>query len=255
VRLDQFHRRMYEVIRAINNAEFDVNMAWKYSDEVYNNQFVGHLTALLALARVVDDKPRFTAVLDGGAGASAVKLPWTMLFDHVIYGPADRPLLRITPNTSVDPLKSHPAYSSPIVAAGEINDRYRNSNPSQGMGYPMGSLQGLYMQAELLGLAGYGAYGYRGAHGQSIEMATRYYACFAKTAGFRQTITAENASACPDAQQYVGKVVNGVDVNVVIGAYRFPDDAALTELAAGAKTSASIGPYSLEPILFGKWQD
>jgi hypothetical protein len=75
---------MYDVIRAIHNAEFDVNMTWKYSDEVYNNQFVGHLTALLALARVVNDKPRFTAVLDGGAGTGTVKLPWPQLFDHVM---------------------------------------------------------------------------------------------------------------------------------------------------------------------------
>jgi hypothetical protein len=253
--LDGFHRNMYDVIRAIHNAEFDVDMTWKYPDEVYNNQFVAHLTALLALARLVDDKPGFAAVLDGGVDAGAVKLPWVVLFDHIIYGPADRPLLRITPNTSVDPRNSHPAYSTSVVAAGEINDPYRNSNPAQGMGYPMGSLQGLFMQAELLRLAGYDAYGYRGAHGQSIAMATRYYACFAKVAGFRQTITAENGKACPDVQQYIGKVVNAVDANVMIGAYRFPDDPLLAELDTAARTSASTGPYSLEPILFGKWRD
>jgi hypothetical protein len=123
------------------------------------------------------------------------------------------------------------------------------------VGYPMGSLQSLYMQAELLALAGYNPYGYRGAHGQSIEMATDYYACFVKTAGFRKIITAENSKACPDAQEYVGRVVNGVDTNVVIGAYRFPNDAALMELDTAAKASASIGPFSLEPILYGKWRD
>jgi len=32
-----------------------------------------------------------------------VKLPWIELLDHVVYGPSDRPLLRITPNSSVDP--------------------------------------------------------------------------------------------------------------------------------------------------------
>ena len=254
-RLDQFHRRMYEAIRAIHNAEFDVNEKWRYSDEVFNNQFVAHLTALLSLARLVDDPSRFKAAIDGGRGAGAVKLPWSVLFDHLIYGPADRPLLRITPNSSIDPLTSHPAYATAVVAAGEINDRYRNSNPSQGMGYPMGSLQGLYMQAEMLQLAGYDAYGYRGPHGQTIEMATRYYACFAAGAGFRQTVTTSNSKACPDVQQYIGKVVNGVDVNVVIGAFRFGKDAALTELDAAAKTSAAIGPFSLEPILYGKWRD
>ena len=103
-----------------------------------------------------------------------------------------------------------------MVAAGEINDRYRNANPSQGVGYPMGSLQSLYLQAELLALAGYDPYGYRGAHGQSIEMVTDYYACFARRTGFRKIITAENAKACLDAQEYVGRVVNGVDCVVVL---------------------------------------
>ncbi len=252
-RLDAFHRHMADAIRTINNEEFDRNMKWKYSDEVYNNQFASHLTSLLAIARLVDDKAAFAAVLDGGAGA--VKPAWTALFDHLIYGPGDRPLLHITPNSDIDPALSHPAYSTAIVAAGEINDRYRNANPSQGVGYPMGTLQSLYMQAELLALAGYDPYGYRGGHGQSIGMATDYYACFAKTAGFRKIITAENAKACSDAQEYVGRVVNGVDTNVVIGAYRFPNDAALTELDAAAKTSASIDPSSLEPILYGKWRD
>jgi hypothetical protein len=228
-------------------------MKWKYSDEVYNNQFASHMTSLLAIARLTDDKAAFAAVLDGGA--AAVKPPWTVLFDHLIYGPGDRPLLHITPNNDIDPARSHPAYSTAMVAACEINDRYRDTNPSQGVGYAMGSLQSLYMQAELLALAGYDPYGYRGARGQSIEMATDYYACFARTTGFRNIITAENAKAFPDAQEYVGRVVNGVDTNVVIGAYRFPNDAALTELDVAAKTSASIDPFSLEPILYGKWRD
>lgn len=252
-RLDGFHRHMADAIRVISNEEFDRNMKWRYSDEAYNNQNASHLTSLLAIARLTDDKVMFAAVLNGGGGA--VKLPWTVLFDHLIYGPADRPLLHITPNNDIDPSSSHPAYSTAMVAAGEINDRYRNSNPSQGVGYPMGSLQSIYMQAELLTLAGYDSYSYRGAHGQSIEMASDYYACFAKTAGFRKTITAESSQACPDAQEYVGRVVNGVDTNVVIGAYRFFNDGALTALDAAAKTSASSGPFSLEPILYGKWRE
>jgi hypothetical protein len=111
------------------------------------------------------------------------------------------------------------------------------------------------MQGELLKIAGFDAYGYRGAHGQSIEMATQYYACYAKTAGFHQVVSAENSRACADFKEYVGRVVNGVDANVLIGAYRFPGNALLTDLDAAAKASASGGPFSLEPILFGKWRD
>jgi len=254
-RLDAFHHNMFDVIRSINNEEYDVNMRWKYSDEVYNNQFVGHLTALLAIARLFDDEPDVETALYGGSGVRTVTLPWVELFDHVIYGPNDTPLLNITPNSSVDPLQSHPAYTTAIVAAGEINDRYRNSNPAQSIGYAMGSLKGLYMAAELMNIAGLNAYAYRGAHGQSLEMATRYYACFAKFAGFAKIVTADNSRDCPDARQYVGKIVNDVETNVVIGIYRFPDDDVLGALDVPAKEVLARSAFQPEPILFGKWRD
>jgi len=164
-------------------------------------------------------------------------------------------LLNITPNTSIDPLKSHPAYSTAIVAPGEINDRYRHNTPAQTIGYPMGSLLGLYMDAELMKIAGLNAYAYRGSHGQSLEMATRCYACFAKYAGFAKVVTAENSGKCPDAQQYFGVIVNGVGENVLIGAYRFPNDDDLIALDASAKAELVPSVFSLEPILFGKWRD
>lgn len=254
-RLDAFHQNMFNVIRSIHNQEYDLNMKMRNSDEVYNNQFVGHLTALLSIARLFDDEQDLEAVLNGGEGVRAIKLPWIELFDHVIYGANDTPLLNITPNSSADPLKSHPAYSTPIVAPGEINDRYRHDNPAQTIGYPMGSLQGLYMAAELMKTAGLNAYFYRGAHGQSLEMATRYYACFAKYAGFMKIITAENSRNCQNATQYLGTIVNGVEPNVLIGAYRFPDDNDLTALVAPAKAALVRSAFSLEPILFGKWRD
>jgi hypothetical protein len=254
-RMETFHRSMFETIRSIHNQEYDLNMKWKYSDEVYNNQFVGHLTALLSIARLLGEEPDFEAALNGGDGARAIKLPWIELFDGVIYGENDTPFLNITPNTSVDPLKNHSAYSTAIVAPGEINDRYRHANPAQTIGYPMGSLQGLYMAAELMKIAGLNAYAYRGAHGQSLEMATDYYACFAKYAGFAKFITAENSRKCPDAQQYYGVIVNGVGENVLIGAYRFPNDGELIALDAPAKADLAISIFSLEPVLFGKWRD
>lgn len=86
-------------------------------------------------------------------------------------------------------------------------------------------------------------------------MATDYYACFAKYAGFAKFITAENSSKCPDAQQYFGVIVNGVGENVLIGAYRFPNDDDLIALDASAKAELRRSVFSLEPILFGKWRD
>ena len=92
-----------------------------------------------------------------------------------------------------------------------------------------------------------------GAHNQSLEMATRYYRCFAKYAGFAKVIRAENSRKCPDAQQYYGTVVIGVGENVLIGAYRFPEDGDLVDLDAPAKAAFVKSAFSLEPILFGKW--
>jgi len=47
---------MFDVIRSMHNQEYDLNMKWRYSDEGYNDQFVGHLTAFLSIARLFDDE-------------------------------------------------------------------------------------------------------------------------------------------------------------------------------------------------------
>jgi hypothetical protein len=140
-------------------------------------------------------------------------------------------------------------------AAGEIQDRYRNLGPLQGIGYPMFTLERLIAAAEILRIAGFDPYAYRGRHEQSIEMALAYYACFGKRAGFGKTVTAENSASCPNAAQYYGKIVDGVDQNETFGAYRFPNDQSITEIEAAAKTASSSGPFSLDAILFGKWRD
>jgi hypothetical protein len=68
-------------------------------------------------------------------------------------------------------------------------------------------------------------------------------------------VAAENSRKCPDAQQYYGVIVNGVGENVLIGAYRFPNDENLIALDASAKAELVHSVFSLEPILFGKWRD
>ena len=111
------------------------------------------------------------------------------------------------------------------------------------------------MAAEIMKNAGLDAYSYRGAHGQSLEMASRYYGCFAKFAGFDKVVTAENSRDCPDMREYLGSIVNGVAPTVLIGAYRFPDDRDLAALDGSAKASYVNSPFSIEPIMFGKWRD
>jgi hypothetical protein len=81
-------------------------------------------------------------------------------------------------------LEHHHDYQSQRAAPGEIADRFRNAEPGKGIGYPMFTLERLLDAAELMRISGFDPYGYRGAHGQSIEMAIEHHACFAKGAGF-----------------------------------------------------------------------
>jgi hypothetical protein len=147
--------------------------------------------------------------------------------------------------------------STAVVAPGEIDDRFRNKGTGQGIGYPMFTLERLVNVAEILRVAGYNPYGYRGAYKQSIEMTIAYYACFAKGAGFAKIVTPDNSRLCPNAPQYYSKLVNDVDRMVQIGAYRFPNNAAITAVEATAKksTSQTLTTFSTDAILFGKWRD
>jgi len=216
------------------------------------------VVAMLATARVLNDERKFKAVLYGGDPMVPVLVPWTELFDHVLYGEADGPIAECVNNHEPDSLTSlaqHHDYQTTLAAPGEIADRFRNANAAQGIGYPMFTLERLINSAELLRNAGFDAYAYRGRHKQSLESALQYYACFAKGAGFGNVVTADNSRFCPNWAQYDGKIVNGVERMVLFGANRFKANASITTLKAAAQTPASNGPFATDAILFGKWQD
>ena len=59
--------------------------------------------------------------------------------------------------------------------------------------------------------------------------------------------------ACPDYQQYIGQIVNRLETDIVMGAYHFPRNTAITELEAAAKAGA--GANLLDPLRFGRWRD
>jgi hypothetical protein len=187
-----------------------------------------------------------------------VLAPWTHLFDHLIYGQADGPAPGCINNHEPDSLSSlanHHDYQTTNATPGEIADRFRNAAPGKGIAYPMFTLERLFDAAELMRIAGFDPYNYSGEHHQSIEIAMEYYACYAKGAGFDKTVTAENSGSCPNAAQYYGRVVSGVDRMLLIGAERFSGNAAITGLEAGAQQTASTGAFSTDAILFGKWRD
>jgi hypothetical protein len=246
-----FHGAMFELLRNSLNYNFQLH-AWPCDH--YSNHTANLLAGLLALARIENHQKAFEAVLFGREPSINVALAWQTFLQSAIYGEGDRPN-DCYPNGGSDALSSRPFFQTRTAAPGEIDDRYRNADPGQGIGYPMFTLERLYDAAEVLRNAGFDPYGYRGSHGQSIEMATQYYACLAKGAGFAGTVSPGNSRACPDAAQYYGKIVSGVDRMVLIGALRFPNNPAVTDLEAAAKVTASSGPFSLDGILFGKWRD
>ena len=252
--LNVFHAAIFNLIREASNfrAAMPQMKGPNSPCDRYSNHVGAHLLGLLAIARLLDDGRRFNAVLYGNDRSLPVTIPWTEWFNHAVYGENDKPI-SCHKNTGPDSLTSHPSFQTAVVAPGEIEDRYRNANPGQAFGYALGVLAGLYEMSDLMKNAGFDALTYRGTHHQSIEMATQYYACYGKNPGFKKTVTADNARACPDYQQYVGQIVNGLEPDIVIGAYRFPGNSVITELEPAAKTAA--GPDVLDAIRFGRWRD
>jgi hypothetical protein len=253
--LNSFHAAMFNLIHEASNFAFTLPEIAKVpyrTCERFSNHFAAHLMGLLSIARLLDDGRKFDAVLYGNDRAIPVGLYWTKYFDHAIYGENDRPIACYK-NPGPDSFTSHPSFQTSIVAPGEIEDRYRNANAVQGFGYTLGVLADLYNMADLMRNAGFDALSYRGVHGQSIEVAADYYACYGKYVGFKKPVTANNARACPDYQQYIGQIVNGLETDIVMGAYHFPGNTAITELEAAAKAGAGVN--LLDPIRFGRWRD
>jgi hypothetical protein len=254
--LNAFHSAIYDLLIK------GLNWSWAHhawACDHYGNHTANGLAGLMATARLTDNQKQFEAVLHGKDPSLRVTLPWTAFFDRAIYGEKDIPNSCYF-NTGADSATSHPFFSTSAVAPGEIDDRFRNKDAAQGFGYPMFTLERLINATEILRLAGFDPYRYRGRHGQSIEMAISYYACFARGAGFYKTVTRDNSGSCPDASQYYGQLVNGVDGMVLTGAHLFPRNDSIAAVESAAKTfvlASSGGPpaFSLDAIRFGRWRN
>src|SRR5580692_5857702 len=257
-RLNAFHEAIFELIRQSENVLY-AGVGFPYSDcSRYTNLATNANVGMLATARLLNDERKVKAVLFGGDAAVPVLAPWTHLFDHLIYEQSDGPAPGCVSNHEPDSqssLDNHHDYQTPRAAPGEMADRFRNAKAGQGIGYPMFTLERLFDAAELMQIAGFDPYRYRGAHGQSIEMAVQYYACFAKGAGLYKTVTQENSGSCLNAAQYYGRLVNGVDRMLLIGAERFSGNKTIAGLESDAQKAASGGAFSTDAILFGKWRD
>ena len=251
--LNSFHSELFNLIVEASEFRFHVpelNHPDRFC-ELYSNHTGTALMGMISIARLLDDERKCKAVVFGGDSSIRLPIPWTAYFDRAIYGESDKPIACYK-NSGPDRLTSKNSFQTSIVAPGEIEDRYRNANKEQAFGYTLGLLAELYDTAEMFRIAGFGAYGYRGSHHQSIEMATQYYACFGKHPGLDETVTADNARACPDYQQYIGQVAHALEPVILIGSYRFPQNTAITELEGPAKTNTKS---SIDVLRFGKWRD
>jgi hypothetical protein len=249
-RLDAMHQDLFDLIREGVNQSLGSPQP---ECQRYANGTAGALAALLGVARLFDDPHRFNAVLLGNDRSIPVGLPWTRFFDGAIYGEADRPM-ECYLNTGSDGLHSGAGFTTPIVAAGEVQDRYR-AGVGQTLRLSHGYVEGSHHRGgepshcRLRSLCLW-------RQPQAIDRDGVAILCvLRKSPGFHKSVSRENARACPNFEQYYGKVVNGVDPNIVIGAFRFPKNAAIGAVEAAAKEASSSGVFSLDAILFGKWTD
>lgn len=250
--LNRFHRAMYELIRSAANTRAEMpefNRPTAICDR-YSNHVGVQILGMVATARLLNDQQRLEAAAHGGS--IRVDIPWTNYLARGIYGDGDHPL-GCAVNTGTDRASSKPYFQTNTVAAGEINDRYRNANPGQGIGYPMFALRAMYAVAIVLDHAGFNAFDYQGPNDQSIKQATIYYACYGATPGFKKTVTSDNASSCTNYQQYMGASVSEVETIVLPGAKRYPDTLLLKKVEPAAKLIAAAG--AVDPLLFGRWDD
>ena len=250
--INPFDVALFNMVRY--DANFDAEPQFRKGDRdcaLYSNQRAMQLLAMLAISRFLNKPTWMAEILYGGVQeAPPTSISWVELFDHAIYGEHDKPV-SCYPNTGKDRASSKPSYQTKNVAPGEIEDRYRNANPEQGIGYPMFTLQDLYLSAVILRNSGYDAFHYRGRHGQSIQMGTDYYACYARNAGFNKVVNAANAHACPNGEEYIGQDVNSVDGNVLFGSEAYPQDSLLHSLLPAAEAQTPDG--EVLGLTFGHW--
>lgn len=247
--LDDFHDNLAQLVRtAANNQSSDTVTGLPCN--CFGNHQANVLAALLAEARLVDSPRKFSDALYGGASSSHVNVPWNLFFNKTIYGVND------TANKCYENGPDFFQLPNVAPAPGEMDDRFR-ALPNQAIGYPMFTLRRLFDAANVIKNSGFDAYGYRGVHGQSIEEAAAYYACYAQHAGFEQTITDSNCLACPDHQQYAGKIATGAP-QMVQAAYWFRNNKTLQSLQGMAKQTLlnkSSGLDVIDAPSFARWQD
>lgn len=244
--LDGFHRAMFDLIHSIVVRRANTGIPCNR----YGNHGANDLAALVAISRLLGSQRMFDTTLYGGDGISPT-VSWTGFFANNVYGRDQKPNACYH-NTGPNGPTSKPFFQTPFALPGEIDDRFRNAEAAQGIGYPMFSLQRLFNAAQVMREAGLDGYGYRGPHGQSLRAAADFYACYATRVGYGTTVTERNGAGCGNLAQYVGKTASGFQ-QLLYAASVYPDDPAL---AAAAKAAQAVPRATIVDALnFGHWPD
>ena len=140
---------MFDLIRQASNFRFTILNRPDSRCDLYSNHVAAQLQGLLSIARLFDDGEKFNAVVYGLDESLPVAIPWTEYFDHAIYGQSDKPIACYA-NSSADSVTAKDSYQTPVVASGEIEDRYRHYGQLQSFGYSMMVLGDLFNMAEIM---------------------------------------------------------------------------------------------------------
>ncbi len=103
--LDAMPAALFDLVRESSNKGYGT---YEPPCNRYGNGQANAVAALLAVARLLDDRARFDAALLVGNAAIPVVTPWVRLFDHAIYGRDDVPS-RCFPNSGPGAATSHPS--------------------------------------------------------------------------------------------------------------------------------------------------
>lgn len=204
--LNNWDDGVLEMLR--NAANYKVVQNTEEADR-FNNQVSGNLKGMTALA-LLRGNSSFLKDVATGNGSSGLLLTWPLQVQEAIYGTNDSIRYRggcVQPN----------CFQLATVAAGEVDDRFR-AHSGQPFGYTIGSLHDLLVTSVMLETAGYSAFNYKGARGQSVQSGFDYYSYFfTKYLSLVAATVPDNGDAYPSYKQYVGQPVSGPSGQFVTG--------------------------------------
>ena len=234
--LNGFLGGLYNLMKVGNNYTTENDWGSTYRTRFSNRQS-NALLGMLSIAALQGNRSEIEDLAYGAKGD--ILDPFTRQVDGNIYGINDHVGNNSgTTGPSNDgakgpdnsqPTGSPSEYQISTAAPGEVTDRER-MGLGKVFGYPLWSLQQLSLCASILDQYGFNASGYKGNHGQSIQLGMEYYShYFSKYLSTHTNQLPPTSDGTPSYEQYVG---------------------GLTSYSGGATIDGT--DHSLEPFVIGR---